>query len=316
MNSKLSAYMPVYTGEFLRKTVGLRAHAKGAYLGLKMYYWDNGPIPDDDDLLFKIADCERKSVWKKLRPSLSRLFQIKDGFWVDVEADFERQKLEDHRQKLSAGGKKSQENRAKNSSENNQVAETKTPLPVSQPVDLKGNTFNQAEAELQQTTPTSVSTTSINNTTSNTTATTSYVKVDDAFEGDVTDRKFVREKAIRLAGSSPNCYPTIGEVDKWQDAGCDPILDIFPVIQANMERRKGNAPNSMTYFTQAILTAKANRLKPLPAPKENYYAKSIDGNQKSKFIPSRDRNRYAEAFNSFEASWDREQQARGVAING
>lgn len=272
------------------------------------------PVSTDDKFLCNIIGI-RGAAWNEIKVNVLRLFDTSSGFLVFEPSlkNFEEAKIS-YQKRADAAKARHAKNRGLGLPKNDTLGyKNNASLDDANP--LKNNDSNST-MQVQSTCNNNNNNNKsyiINTTTSNTTPTTYHPKVDDVFEGDITDRKFVREKALRLAGSSPNCYPTIGEVDKWQDAGCDPILDIFPVIKANMERRKGNSPNSMAYFTKAILDAKANRLKPLP--KENNYEKSTN-NSKNNFIPSRDRNRYAEAFASFETSWNREQQARGIAING
>jgi len=262
------------------------------------------PVSTDDKFLCNIIGI-RGAAWNEIKVNVLRLFDTSSGFLVFEPSlkNFEEAKIS-YQKRADAAKARHAKNRGLGLPKNDTLGyENNASLNDANP--LKNNDSNST-MQVQSTCNNNNNNNKsyiINTTTSNTTPTTYHPKVDDVFEGDITDRKFVREKALRLAGSSPNCYPTIGEVDKWQDAGCDPILDIFPVIKANMERRKGNSPNSMAYFTTAILTAKANRLKPLPSLKENHYA--INNNQKSKFIPARDRNRFTEASAAFRAHWDR-----------
>jgi uncharacterized protein YdaU (DUF1376 family) len=48
------AWMPLYIGDYLRKTRHLSLAEHGAYLLLIMHYWDNGPLPNDDAKLAHI----------------------------------------------------------------------------------------------------------------------------------------------------------------------------------------------------------------------------------------------------------------------
>jgi uncharacterized protein YdaU (DUF1376 family) len=272
----LDAYMPVYIGEVLRKITHLKAQARGAYFSLAMHYWDHGKIKDDDDLLFTISACERKSVWKKLRPSLAKLYQIKDGFWIDVDADLRRQNLKEYKQKLSEAGKKSQQNRAKKPSENNQVCEPKNTLPISQPIDLQGNTSSQAEPRLQQSTSTTTSDSTFINTTISDTTTTSLNSKVDVFEKPVIDKNNVIKKVFEMFGNNPNHFaaPILNLIE----LGCDPELDIFPTIKSTLAKKPGFMPYNLNYFTQAIINAKEARLRPLPQPTFGKYKTSDHDN--------------------------------------
>lgn len=58
-----------------------------------------------------------------------------------------------------------------------------------------------------------------------------------------------------------------GEVAKWLAAGCDLDADILPTIRGVMQRRTQTGqgpPNNPSYFANAVMEAKARRLKPLP----------------------------------------------------
>lgn len=83
-------------------------------------------------------------------------------------------------------------------------------------------------------------------------------------------------------GSSifPNLFPkNTSEINKWLEAGCLINDDIIPTIKA----AKGKNIMSWNYFSQAIMDAKANRLKPLPEPTE-YQNQSPKG---SNYAPAR-----------------------------
>jgi len=273
MSSLKNAYMPFYIGDYLRKTQHLNSNQHGAYLNLLFHYWDNGKIEDNDDFLFKISKCERKSVWLKLRPVIEKFFIIEGGFWVNKRCDFERQKLEENRQKLSDAGKKSQQNRAKKPSENNQFCEQKNTLPILQPIDLQGNTSSQAETRLQQSTSTSTSTsdsTFINTTISDTTTTS--LNAVDVKKIEVSREKYktVAEQVLHDCGDLPHLF--MAPVLSWLENNCDPELDIFPTIRMAFAKNPNLKIRSLTYFDQPIMNAKAIRLRQLPSPKENHYA--------------------------------------------
>jgi uncharacterized protein YdaU (DUF1376 family) len=71
--------MPMYWGDYARDTGHLNAAGHGAYLMLIKHYWSTGnPLADDDDELWRVACCDSKKEWQKLRPKIVRLF-IQDG---------------------------------------------------------------------------------------------------------------------------------------------------------------------------------------------------------------------------------------------
>jgi uncharacterized protein YdaU (DUF1376 family) len=271
MSSLKNAYMPFYIGDYLRKTQHLNSNQHGAYLNLLFHYWDNGKIEDNDDFLFKISKCERKSVWLKLRPVIEKFFIIEGGFWVNKRCDFERQKLEENRQKLSDAGKKSQQNRAKKPSENNQFCEQKNTLPILQPIDLQGNTSSQAETRLQQSTSTTPSSDIFPSTNISDTTTTSLNAVDvKKIEVSREKYKTVAEQVLHDCGDLPHLF--MAPVLSWLENNCDPELDIFPTIRMAFAKNPNLKIRSLTYFDQPIMNAKAIRLRQLPSPKENHYA--------------------------------------------
>lgn len=72
--------MPTYWGDYARDTGHLNNAGHGAYLMLIKHYWCSGAaIPDDDDELWRIACCDSKRDWMKLRPKLIRFFRTDGG---------------------------------------------------------------------------------------------------------------------------------------------------------------------------------------------------------------------------------------------
>ena len=80
MTARPDTWMPMYWGDYARDTGHLNAAGHGAYLMLIKHYWCTGrPLPDDDDELWRIACCDSKKEWQKLRPKIVRLFVIDGG---------------------------------------------------------------------------------------------------------------------------------------------------------------------------------------------------------------------------------------------
>lgn len=87
--AKPDTWMPMYWGDYLRDTMHLRTEGHGAYLMLIAAYWCNGgALPDDDDYLSAITKVEPKA-WQKLRPTLSKFFDVADGFWAHGRVEHE-----------------------------------------------------------------------------------------------------------------------------------------------------------------------------------------------------------------------------------
>lgn len=66
-------WMPLYIGDYLRKTTHLRALESGAYIHLIMSYWLAGSLPNDDRQLATIAKLT-DTEWKKAKPLLAQFF--------------------------------------------------------------------------------------------------------------------------------------------------------------------------------------------------------------------------------------------------
>ena len=88
MTRPVSAWMPLYVGDYLGDTQRLTTEQHGAYLLLILDYWRNGPAPDDDAVLQQITKCDAKT-WKKHRPAMARLFQVAEGEWRHKRIDAE-----------------------------------------------------------------------------------------------------------------------------------------------------------------------------------------------------------------------------------
>lgn len=100
-------WMPVYWGDYARDTGDLGAALHGAYLMLIKHYWCTGaPLADDDASLWRIATCDSIGHWRKLRPTLSRFFQIGDGLWRHKRVDAELEKATEFLRRQSQNGRK------------------------------------------------------------------------------------------------------------------------------------------------------------------------------------------------------------------
>ena len=93
-------WMPLYIGDYLRKTTHLDATGSGAYLHLIMHYWDHGSLPNDDGKLARIAKLTPRQ-YAKLRPSLTPFFQ---PGWRHQRIDEELQRFGSISEKRSRAG--------------------------------------------------------------------------------------------------------------------------------------------------------------------------------------------------------------------
>lgn len=62
------------------ETQGMSAADRGALLALKMFFWHQGKIPDNDQILAQIAGLDLRG-WKRVRQVLERKFIVKYGEW-------------------------------------------------------------------------------------------------------------------------------------------------------------------------------------------------------------------------------------------
>lgn len=98
--SNASAWMPLYIGDYLGDTQRLTTEQHGAYFLLILDYWRNGPPPDSEELLRQITKLD-KQAWRKHRPVLSRMFEIKDGLWHHKRVEKEKRLAVDHARRRS-----------------------------------------------------------------------------------------------------------------------------------------------------------------------------------------------------------------------
>lgn len=83
-------WMPIYWGDYARDTGHLSDAHHGAYLMLIKHYWVTGaPLPDDDELLSRIACAESLAKWRKRKPVIMAFFYLKNGLWHHKRVDQE-----------------------------------------------------------------------------------------------------------------------------------------------------------------------------------------------------------------------------------
>lgn len=100
-------WMPMFWGDYMRDTSHLDARAHGAYLMLIAHYWCTGlPLADNDNELWRIARCNSKGEWQKLRDTLIKFFRVVEGLWhhkrVDEEIAFAQQRVDARRDAANA----------------------------------------------------------------------------------------------------------------------------------------------------------------------------------------------------------------------
>ena len=129
------AYLPLYTGDYLRDTRHLSPLRHGVYLLLLMHCWDQkGPLPLDEQEIAGIANCRSADEIDALRYVVSRFFvQMEDG-WYNKRIQTEIERAEVISRERSVAGRKGYEARAKQLPSKSQAsASTPTPIPILSP---------------------------------------------------------------------------------------------------------------------------------------------------------------------------------------
>ncbi|HYF54671.1 MAG TPA: DUF1376 domain-containing protein [Salinarimonas sp.] len=96
--------MPLFCAQYQQVTARLSEAHRGAYVDLLIAYWQSGPLPDDDEQLFRIARTTPQA-WRKLRPQLAALFTVANGVWSDEWMDAEIARAQEKVAKKSGAGK-------------------------------------------------------------------------------------------------------------------------------------------------------------------------------------------------------------------
>lgn len=104
MSARHDNWMPLYCEQYRRVTTRLSESLRGMYVDLLLSYWQDGPLPDDDDQLWRIARTT-PGAWAKARPALSVLFVVGNGVWRDEWLDGEIATAQAHVAKKSSAGK-------------------------------------------------------------------------------------------------------------------------------------------------------------------------------------------------------------------
>ncbi|MCS6828337.1 MAG: YdaU family protein [Caldilinea sp.] len=100
------AFMPLYTGDYLRDTRHLTPQKHGIYLLFLMHCWDQkGPLPTDENELAGIANCRSADEIESMRYVLGRYFiRMEDG-WYNKRMTELIARYQTVRESRSKGGK-------------------------------------------------------------------------------------------------------------------------------------------------------------------------------------------------------------------
>lgn len=149
------AFLPLYTGDYLRDTRHLTPMKHGVYLLLLMHCWDQkGPLPLDEQECAGIANCRSGDEIVALRYVLEKYFIRMDDGWYNLRMTKEVKRSESISSARSKAGKLGYQAKAKQLLSNSQAsATTPTPttIPTLKPKDLttKSSKLDDARAVLQ-----------------------------------------------------------------------------------------------------------------------------------------------------------------------
>lgn len=126
------AFLPWYTGDYLRDTRHLSPLKHGVYLLLLAHCWDQkGPLPTDEQECSGIANCRSTDEIEALRYVLTRFFtRMQDG-WYNKRIQREIERANAISLKRKSAGAKGYQARAKHLlSKSHASASTLTPTPT------------------------------------------------------------------------------------------------------------------------------------------------------------------------------------------
>lgn len=97
-------WMPIYWGDYFKKTLHLSTEEHGAYLMLIGAYWERGkPFPDDDLFFARVTKMSTKK-WKMVRPKIAEFFDISEGLWRHDRVENELLRSSERQQSARANG--------------------------------------------------------------------------------------------------------------------------------------------------------------------------------------------------------------------
>jgi uncharacterized protein YdaU (DUF1376 family) len=126
------AYLPFYTGDYLRETRHLSPMKHGVYMLLLMHCWDTkGPAPSDEQELCGIANCRSADEVDALRYVLSRFFTLMADGYYQERMQKEVEKAQNISRVRSSAGAKGYEARVKHLPSKSQALASTHTIPTS-----------------------------------------------------------------------------------------------------------------------------------------------------------------------------------------
>lgn len=124
------AFMPLYSGDYLRDTRHLTPLRHGVYLLLLMHCWDSrGPVPLDEQEAAGVANCRSADEVEALRYVLNRFFTRMEDGWYNRRIQREIERAESISRVRSDAGRMGYQAKAKHMLSKSQAQAT-TPTPT------------------------------------------------------------------------------------------------------------------------------------------------------------------------------------------
>ena len=120
------AYLPLYTGDYLRDTRALTPLEHGVFLMLLMYCWDTrGPLPTDEQDCAGLANCRSNTEIDALRKILRKFFIHMEDGWYNKRMQREIEKSVNISNARSEAGKMGYQAKAKQLPSKSQASASK-----------------------------------------------------------------------------------------------------------------------------------------------------------------------------------------------
>lgn len=255
-------FVDLHIGDWIGGTLGMGCEIEGAYIRFLIRLYQHGkPLVDDDREMSARMGLSLR-VWKRLREALvaSGKIVVRAGCLTNKRFECERLKRAVQLRK-QAEAARSRWQKEKNSEEVSQEfagSLDETSAKISGNSAAKTKEINDL-SHSQPMPP-------IPYTHSHTQKTTPRACAKMTHEEAETFRNRLLDAANGAMANPASCPGLLSLADpiRWIQQGCDLEVDIIPTLRARGHSASPNSIRSWSYFTQAVVNAKAARERPLP----------------------------------------------------
>lgn len=129
------AYLPLYTGDYLRDTQHLSCSEHGIYIKFLMHCWDQkGPIPKDERKQSGICNARSGDEIEAMRRVRQEFFVMMEDGWYNPRMQQEIEKAENISGERSKAGKLGYQAKAKHLPNKSLAKAKQVPLPTTSPI--------------------------------------------------------------------------------------------------------------------------------------------------------------------------------------